>query len=86
MFYETKLDGEDTQFPSQLGTTVPYWNILCQFNELPTGVRQPQVEDTNIFRGAVVSTNGTGATPEGRAQHASVLDSQDLSWRNTVVG
>ena len=86
VFYETKLEGEDTHFPSQLATTVPHWNILCQFNELPTGVTQPQVEDMNMFRGAVVITNGTGATPEGRAQHAAVLDSQDLSWRKNEIG
>ena len=43
------------------------------------------MEDTNIFRGAVVSINGTGAAPEGRAQHAAVLDSQDLNWRKNEI-
>ena len=72
----------DSQFHHQLGNSVPYWNILFRFNELPAGVRQSQEEDTNIFRGAVVSIGGTGATPESRARHAAALDSQDLSWKN----
>ena len=70
LFYETRLEGVDTQFPHQLGgMSVPYWNTLCRFNELPAGVRQSQEEDTNIFRGTVLGINGTGATP--KAKHST---------------
>ena len=87
MFYKTKLEGVDIQFPHQLGgMSVPYVGILCRFNNLPAGVRHPQADDVNIVRGAVVSINGTGATPEGRAQHVAALDAQDLCWKKNEIG
>ena len=48
LFYETRLEGLDIQFPHQLGISVPYWNILCRFNALPKGVRQSQEEDKHF--------------------------------------
>ena len=58
---------------------------FSRFNDLPAGVKESQEEDANVVRGAVVSTNGTGVTAEGRAQHAAALDSQDLSWKKNDI-
>ena len=50
LFGDANLEGEDIQFPWQDGNPVLHRKILCQFNEIPTGVRQPQDDDFHISR------------------------------------